>query len=222
MHPFYTRSMSLVTKYILSIISVVFIGLGSYAQQLPRMKFTLLTPEDGLSHTRIWKMIQDKQGFIWLATDYGLNKYDGYKFSVYKNNEKNQNSIAENFIWNIAADPSGNIWVATNGGGLDLFDIKKEVFIHHKHDPKNSNSIADNEVRSVFVDNSGLVWLGCGITGGLIDCFNPRTQQFTHFKLPLLEKGDKQQRVNFTTEDSKGQMWFGLSSGGFYIFNKVT
>ena len=109
--------------------------------QLPRLKFTHLGPEDGLSHTRVWSAIQDKQGFLWFATDYGLNKYDGYKFTVYKNDERDQNSIADNFIWNIALDRNGNIWIGTNGGGLDFFDIKTETFVHHKHDPKEKQQL---------------------------------------------------------------------------------
>lgn len=190
--------------------------------QLPRLKFTHLGPEDGLSHTRVWSALQDRQGFLWFATDYGLNKYDGYKFTVYKNNERDSNTIADNFIWKIALDKNGNLWIGTNGGGLDFFDLKTETIIHHKHKPRNNNSIIDNEVRSVYVDKKGLVWLGCGINGGLIDCYDPQSRKFTHYKLPFKDKSDAQRRVSYITEDPQGNIWFGLSSGGIYVYHPTT
>ena len=73
---------------------------------------------------------------MWFGTREGLNKYDGYKFTVYKNDPKNKNSISGNVILSITESHNGDIWIAIAGGGLCRYDTENDQFISYKHDKK--------------------------------------------------------------------------------------
>ena len=87
-----------------------------------------LTVDDGLSQGFVYDGLQDKDGFIWLATMDGLNRYDGYNFTVYKHDPENPYSIPENSINCIAEDNHGNLWIGTMSKGLYIMDKRTERF----------------------------------------------------------------------------------------------
>ena len=87
-----------------------------------------LTVDDGLSQGFVYDGLQDKDGFIWLATMDGLNRYDGYNFTVYKHDLENPYSLPENSINCIAEDNNGNLWIGTMSKGLYIMDKKTERF----------------------------------------------------------------------------------------------
>ena len=124
------------------------------------LAFDALTTNDGLSQGMVNSIIQDRYGFMWFGSNDGLNRYDGKKFTVYKNDPNNNHSIAENFIRFLFEDSQGRIWIATAGNGLDLFDRATETFIHFKHEPKAPNSITDNSITSIKEDPAGGIWIG--------------------------------------------------------------
>jgi len=97
---------------------------------------------------------------MWFATEDGLDKYDGYNFTVYKNNPLDKNSISDNFIWTIYEDKSGTLWIGTNSHGLCKFDRQTEEFINYIYDPNNSNSLSNNNVRAILEDSKGNLWIG--------------------------------------------------------------
>src|SRR5436305_8961682 len=112
--------------------------------QKKQLEFDHFSTNQGLSQSNVLCILQDSKGFMWFGTREGLNKYDGYKFTVYKNDPKNKNSISGNFISSIIESRDGNIWVATRGGGLCKYDTEKDLFIAYKHDDKNANGISSN------------------------------------------------------------------------------
>ena len=86
-----------------------------------------------MSQSSIFTIIQDKRGFLWFGTQDGLNKYDGYKFTVFKHNPSDSLSISDNWITSLYEDHLGNIWVGTSGGGLNRFDPITEQFQYYMH-----------------------------------------------------------------------------------------
>jgi hypothetical protein len=78
------------------------------------LRFTRLSPADGLSYTRVQQIVQDDQGFLWFGTAFGLNRYDGYKFKVFMHDPRQPNSIGGNLISALFKDRSGMLWVASN------------------------------------------------------------------------------------------------------------
>lgn len=87
-----------------------------------------LTVDNGLSQGFVYDGLQDKEGFIWLATMDGLNRYDGYNFTVYKHDPENPYSLPENSINCIAEDKNGNLWIGTMSKGLYIMDKRTERF----------------------------------------------------------------------------------------------
>ena len=77
------------------------------------MRFTRLSTEDGLSQTRVTQIVQDDQGFIWVASEYGLNRYDGYKFKVFKHEPGRPNSLGGVYIYS-----HSKIILACSGSGV--------------------------------------------------------------------------------------------------------
>jgi ligand-binding sensor domain-containing protein len=97
---------------------------------------------------------------VWFGTRNGLNKYDGYTFTVYKNNTDDANSLSNDRIADMLEDEDGNIWIATIDGGLDMFDWKQEKFIHYRHNPEDLGSLPLNNLHSVTADYEGNLWIG--------------------------------------------------------------
>src|SRR5512146_2499671 len=91
--------------------------------------FEHLTIQDGLSQNAGLAIFQDSRGFLWIGTQDGLNRYDGYSFRVFKHDAENAASISHNSILSIAEDRDGFLWIGTWGGGLNRFDPATETFI---------------------------------------------------------------------------------------------
>ena len=145
------------------LIFAIFFLLGStsiLAQSNKELKFETISINDGLSQGMVNAILQDHYGFMWFATNDGLNRFDGYHFTIFKNNTDDSTSIAGNFIRFLFEDSKGRVWVATADNGLDLFDRETETFIHFKHSNSNKNSISSNSITSIEEDKYGCIWVG--------------------------------------------------------------
>src|SRR5438552_15909445 len=100
---------------------------GSTAQP-DEIKFKRFSLEQGLSESYISCILQDRRGFMWFGTQDGLDRFDGYGFTIFKHNAKDPNSISNNYVTSICEDRYGSIWVGTMGGGLNRFDPKSQHF----------------------------------------------------------------------------------------------
>src|SRR5688572_161056 len=90
--------------------------------QEQRIRFEHHETSNGLSQSNVSCILQDSRGFMWFGTRDGLNRYDGYKFTVYRNDPRNPHSLSNNFIRGIAESRNGDLWIATLGGGLCRYD----------------------------------------------------------------------------------------------------
>jgi ligand-binding sensor domain-containing protein/anti-sigma regulatory factor (Ser/Thr protein kinase) len=158
---------------------------------------------------------------MWFATEDGLNKYDGYNFTVYKNNpdiHRGKNSISDNFIWTIFEDKEGILWIGTNSGGLCKFDRDIEIFTSYKNIPGNLNSLSLNNVRSIYEDKDGILWIGT--EGGGLEKFDRKNNTFIHYRN---NPGDPFSIANNVIlsifEDDSGDLWVG-HNGGIDKFDK--
>src|SRR6266496_5956307 len=131
-------------------------GISAFCQKQV-ISFERLGTEQGLSQSNVICILQDSHGFMWFGTRDGLNKYDGYKFTVYKNKTGDKNSISNNYVQAIKEGKDGCLWIATRGGGLNRYDREKNKFTSFKHDPKNKYSISSDVVNAVVEDKLGNV-----------------------------------------------------------------
>jgi len=176
-----------------------------------------LISENGLSQNTVHHILQDSDGFLWFATEDGLNKYDGYNFTIYKNNQHDENTISDNFIWTIYQDKSGTLWIGTNSGGFCEFNKEKESFTSYKNDPADPNSLTLNNVRAIYEDTKGNIWIG---TENGLDKFNKEKGVFTHYRHNPAEPSSLSNNVVLSIlEDKDGDLWIG-SDGGLDKYNK--
>src|SRR4051794_29079206 len=109
----------------LCVLQLNFISFFAAAQK-QYVKFDHLSTDAGLSHSNVTSILQDSRGFMWFGTEDGLNKYDGYKFIVYKNDPQKNNSLNNNHVNDIIEDNNGDLWIATSEGGLNKYDRQKD------------------------------------------------------------------------------------------------
>jgi signal transduction histidine kinase/CheY-like chemotaxis protein/ligand-binding sensor domain-containing protein len=174
--------------------------------------YTHLTTNEGLSHSYVLSIIQDKDGFMWFGTMDGLNRFDGNKFVIYRNDRKDPNSISHNYIKKLLLDKKGRLWIGTYGGGLSRYDSEKNIFINYKHNDRNPNSISHNSVNYFVEDVKGNFWVG---TFDGLDYFDIKTQKFRHYrKNPADPKSLSNNEIRSLLVDSNGILWVGTVEGG--------
>src|ERR1051326_3692611 len=127
--------------------------------QQGNIRFERLSIEQGLSQSSVRCIKQDHQGFIWFGSEDGLNKYDGYTFTIYRNRFQDDTSLSNNTIIAIHEDRLGYLWIGTAGGGLNRFDPNSQTFTTFRNDPKDANSISSNYIRAIYEDRSGMLWI---------------------------------------------------------------
>src|SRR5208283_1995439 len=175
------------------------------------IKFTRLSKEDGLSQTKVMQIVQDNQGFMWFGTQYGLNRYDGYSFKVFKHEPGRTNSLSGVYIYALFKDRSGSLWVGC-GEFLDKFDPVTESFTHYRI----AKGTEDEAVPVIHIsqDHTGMLWLAS--TAG-VDVFD-RTAGKATLHIPLYEPGEMS-----LYEDSTGVLWITHYSGeGIAVFDRKT
>src|SRR6202046_583142 len=137
------------------------------------MYFEHLTMRDGLSMSTINSILQDSQGYIWLATEAGLNRYDGYTVRQFRRERGNEHGLASDYVWSIGEDAQGDLWLATEGGGVARWDRRTETFQQFRHDSQQPQSLASDGVRALLIDPKGLIWAGTKDHG--LDVLDPKT-----------------------------------------------
>src|SRR5712692_6577306 len=102
----------------LGCLAVAALALPSWAAAatVRPIRFDRLSLEQGLSQSTVMDILQDRRGYIWLATEDGLDRYDGLSFRVYKHDPADAASLPSSFVWDVDEDAAGNLWVATTGG----------------------------------------------------------------------------------------------------------
>ncbi|HYG40456.1 MAG TPA: two-component regulator propeller domain-containing protein [Cytophagales bacterium] len=204
-YSFYSTAQNGKVKYSFIVFLILFIFSFSLNGQSPKIKFKHITSEEGLSQSHGMCILQDSEGFMWFGTHDGLNKWDGYKMTVYRNNPKDSTSLSNNDIVSLFEDRDNNLWICTING-LNLFDRKKESFKSFKHDPSNDKSISSSNVRSVYEDKDGDLWVGTN--GGGLNKFDKK-ETFTRFN------SDEIGSNTFICfyEDKKDNLWIGTGNG---------
>jgi signal transduction histidine kinase/ligand-binding sensor domain-containing protein/CheY-like chemotaxis protein/HPt (histidine-containing phosphotransfer) domain-containing protein len=185
------------------------------AAPLPAVRpvyFEHLTTRDGLSESAVNGILQDSQGYLWLATESGLNRYDGYSVRVYHRERANAHALPSDYIWTIAEDVHHDLWLATIGGGVVRWERATDQFQQFGHDPGRADSLASDDVRTVLLDRDGRVWAGTLDRG--LDVLEPRTGVARHFRHrdadPHSLAADS---VYALYKDHTGRIWVGTDAG---------
>jgi signal transduction histidine kinase/ligand-binding sensor domain-containing protein/DNA-binding response OmpR family regulator len=174
-------------------------------------QFSRLDIANGLSHNQVNTMLKDSKGFMWFGTLSGLNKYDGYKFKVYKHIEGDTTSLNDDFIVTIAEGPDNKLWIETRNG-YNIYDPATERFSHDIGRYLKSINIPDKGITAVKKDKAGNFWFLNANSG--IYKYQERTKTTVHVKYqPNIATSIYSNSVTDLASDSKGNIWLVYNQG---------
>lgn len=181
-------------------------------------KIRKISTANGLSNNVVYNIVQDKLGFLWFATEDGLNRYDGYSFTVFRHNPSDNHSISGNFIQCLYCDNKGNIWIGTSDKGLNRYNYNTNTFERYIHNASNPYSIANNDIVSISSGYAGNLWIA-SYRGG-INSYSPQTGKFHHFKSMLnYAKTPSYLKATCVEEGENRILWVGTQGNGLFAYN---
>ncbi|MDQ1353684.1 MAG: hypothetical protein QG657_3991 [Acidobacteriota bacterium] len=205
-------------------IAVLFQTAAATVPGVPNLEisFDSISLEQGLSQVSVITISQDKKGFMWFGTEDGLNKYDGYEFSVFRNDPTKSTTLSDSSIRYIYTDKNGDLWACTFNRGLNKYDRETGTFIRYLHKPDDPGSIGHDEVSVAYEDGEKNFWVGT--LGGGLDKFDRATGHFLHYRyMPNTPNNPGSLNCNFIKtifEDSKSRLWIGTYGGGLNILDR--
>ncbi len=200
-------------KYHYTIILFLFSFVYLSVAQEPDFRFEHITVDDGLSQNSVFCILQDRKGFLWFGTqDGGLNKFDGYDFTIYIKRWSDPGSIVGNNISTVFEDRKGLIWIGTWGAGLDLYDPSIETFTHFQYSPDNPDGISHNRIQAIIEDQHGYIWIGTA--GGGLNKFDPNSKLFVQYKADQpIRNSLSHDHIWDLVFDSNGLLWIATEKG---------
>lgn len=200
-------------KHLLCLLSFLVFSSPSFptnATAARNLRFEQLGVADGLPQESINTLLQDRQGFIWIGTQAGLARFDGYRFTIYKNDPNDQASLIDNFILSSFEDSEGGLWFGTKGG-LNHFDMRSEKFIRYIPDETAPGTPRNRSVAAIEKDGRRGIWLA---TENGLNRFDFASRRFTAYRNNSADissiRGD---RINALINDSEGNLWIGTTVG---------
>ena len=182
------------------------------------VKFSSLTINDGLSQSHVKSILKDRQGFMWFSTDDGLNRYDGYNFTIYRHDPKNKRSLPTNNITALFEDKAGNLWVGTGGAGLSLYNRDSDSFTTYSSKRNGENTLTNGDVNVILQDRKNNIWVG---TYSGLNLFDQKTKTFKQFFYTKNRDDILTHHIYTMVEDNAGNLWIG-TDGGLLEFNYST
>jgi signal transduction histidine kinase/ligand-binding sensor domain-containing protein/CheY-like chemotaxis protein len=201
----------------ITIIFLFILPCNNSSAQYQQLFFEHISAQEGLSHTSVNAIIQDKNGFLWFATYNGLNKYDGYSFKVYQKSDKNKTSLSSNDLNFLFEDKEGYIWVSNISSGLDKFDPKTETFENFRHDPTDPESLSSNELYQITQDSKGNIWI---CTNNALNLYiRPESNSNKKARFEKYKNAGPPVIISWVFENSIGQLL--VFSDYLYIFDET-
>jgi ligand-binding sensor domain-containing protein len=198
-------SAHLTTLFLLVLIALLK-SLNAKDGQEPPIHFDHLTPRDGLTHMVVFDILEDREGFIWFATQLGIDRYNGYNIKNYQNLPNDSNSISNSIVTGLLQDEEGNIWIGTTDGLNRLEPVTQRITRYKPEDVETLN------IWCMAQDSTGNLWLGT--LGQGLFMFQPQTETFTHFvHEPENPHSLSHNIVRALAVDAEGSLWVGTLGG---------
>jgi len=180
------------------------------------VQFNHYTINEGLSQNNVTAILQDRYGYLWIATLDGLNKYDGYSFSPFKYIPSDTNSLSSSSISTLYEDKNGNLWVGTFSAGLNKINLITNRVTRYRAEDGVPYSLGDDRIRALLIDQQGYLWIGTKEDG--LNLFDPRNNRF----LTIESEGKAgfglaDSHIRSLFEDSGGNIWIGTATRGLYV-----
>ncbi len=178
------------------------------------LKFQAPGISTGIAQSNVTCVLQDSRGFMWFGTRDGLDRFDGYEYTIYRNQEHNDRSVSNNFISAMIEDPTGDLWIGTWGGGLDHWDRQKDKFTHFP------GRIANDFINCLLLDSHGDLWVGTDGDG--VYRINPVTAGAEHYMHDPQNPGSLGDNdIYCILEDSRHNILLGSARSGLHLFDRT-
>ncbi|GAA0892793.1 two-component regulator propeller domain-containing protein [Fulvivirga kasyanovii] len=176
---------------------------------LEKVKFSRPNEDTKLYNSTIPSILQDSYGFVWIGTSDGLNRYDGYEYTVYRNDPNDSSTLLRNTILSLYEDSEGTLWVSTSNGGLHTYDRERDCF------KRIENYSYDCEISQIIEDADKNLWIaGIQWPMAFVARLNRATGKWQHFDI-LSSKTP----VSTFIPESENTFWVGLNNTGFFKWN---
>ena len=210
---------TLISKKALLTIFIMWCAFIATAQNPPAYESVSIA--QGLSQGMIFDILQDKEGFIWVATKNGLNRYDGYSFKIFANDPYNANSLSSNTILKLFEDSKGRIWAGSENAGINIYDKQSGKFYRIAHNNLNPASLSGNGIRSIMEMPDGRILVATDVAGlnivetGAAFFAKGTAAIITRLSLP------NDAPVYGMGKDTNGIIWIGGIDGAVYRFDPL-
>jgi ligand-binding sensor domain-containing protein/signal transduction histidine kinase len=165
------------------------------------LRFEHLGVEQGLTQESVTSIVQDKHGYMWLGTQAGLNRFDGYRVTTFKNDPANPRSLQDNYVQALYEDAAGQLWVGSKGG-LDRYDPVSQNFIP---------VLSKLAVAAIESDGQQGLWLASGEGLHHLDTVTGQVKTLRHAEADKTSLSDD--RIHALARDQRGNLWLGTARG---------
>jgi len=209
------RVLRRLTMYLLlAAVGAVLAGGSSaaFASDHRNARFEKISRDQGLSQSFVYGIAQDRDGFLWIGTQEGLNRYDGFGFRVFFHDRADPTSISDETIRTMCITRDGVLWIGTDAGGLSRYDPDTESFTSYRHDPADDQTLSDDRVRVVYEDSEGQLWVGTDGAG--LDRFDRAAGTFRNYAHDADDDTSLAgASVWSVLEDRAGRLWVATDNG---------
>lgn len=205
------RTLASALIFALSLVS----GLGTtstFARSNLPMHFSNLGTDQGLSQGTVNAILQDDQGFIWLATADGLDRYDGTSIAPIADQSPSRGELPRTVITSVVKDRFGTMWIGTDGGGLSSRNTLTGDITTHVEVRGKSVASVNEHIRAIYIDRVDRIWVGTADAGLLvIDQARGVVHRLRHDNHD--ENSLSDDSIFAITEDERGEIWIGTALG---------
>lgn len=179
--------------------------------------YEFISTAQGLSQGLINDMVQDREGFIWIATKGGLNRYDGYTFKTFTTDPQDTSSISSNSVSNLLEDSKGRLWIGTHDAGVNVYDKMSGRFFRITHKADDQSGISGNRIVSSMIELPGNRILVCpqGAPMSIVSLGDNLAGKPSVTRL----QAPAGREVLGVEKDNKGHLWIGCTDGSIFVFS---
>ena len=193
-----------------------FLMLSSEMIQAQMRPLISIDVERGLSQNTVNCILQGSQGYLWIGTQNGLNRFDGYDVRIFVNDPNDPASLSNNIVRVLYEDSEGALWIGTEGGGLNRYNRMTESFERYRYNSQDASSISSDYVYALLEDKNKRFWIGT--LGGGLNEMDREKGIFQHYLHdPANPTSISSNSIKGLVEDKWGNFWIGTGSGGHGI-----
>lgn len=191
---------------------------ASTAQQTKDYIFTHYTKSSGIISHQVNTIVQDNEGYMWLGTTNGLQRFDGIRFKSFVHIENDETSLPSNPVWQAMMDKKNNLWLLMADGTVGIFDRKQFVFHRYPSTFKNPPSPNTSLKRLVCDEQGNLFYI---IAGSEVITWNEKAQEFS-YRHNFFKQKDNWRINDFAQQPGTRHYWMAIEGVGLAVYNAVT